>query len=317
MSKPVFHPQQYDLTSKDLFKDIDRGLVRWLTGKEPSGLQWLDVSFPTVGELKADLVFQAVLEGQAWIFHLELQSSNDSAMAYRMLRYWSHIHQTYHKPVYQSVLYMGSAPLNMESSLVQKQASEVGLEYHFRLIDLSQVSAEELLSLKEPAFLSLLPLSGMVKERTEQELEACVSYLLEHTQEVGIEERRNLLLRTEILSGLRFEQSVIEAIFREVEQMLVIQESAGYKRIYEKGLEKGHEEGLQEGRQEGLQAGRQVAIEKFQGKIIEVLKKRFSVLPLGIVNEIKQIQDLDVLDLALSNALDCESLEVFLQTLKS
>ena len=99
--------------------------------------------------------------------------------------------------------------------------------------------------------------------------------------------------------------------------MLVIQESAGYKRIYEKGHEKGHEEGLQEGRQEGRQEGHQVAIEKFQTKIVAILKKRFSVLPLGIVNEIKQLQDLDCLDLALSNALDCESLEVFLQTLKS
>ena len=144
----MFHPQQYDLTSKDLFKDIDRGLVRWLTGKEPSDLQWLDASFPTVGELKADLVFQAVLEGQTWIFHLELQSSNDSAMAYRMLRYWSHIHQTYQKPVYQSVLYMGSAPVNMESSLVQKQASEVGLEYHISLDRFEQSERRGIIGIK-------------------------------------------------------------------------------------------------------------------------------------------------------------------------
>lgn len=41
--------------------------------------------------------------------------------------------------------------------------------------------------------------------------------------------------------GFISKKTMIEQVFREVEQMLAIEESAGYQRIFEKGLEQGIE----------------------------------------------------------------------------
>lgn len=330
MNKPVFHPQQYDLTSKELFKNTERGLVRWLTGQEPAQLQWLDVAFPTLSELKGDLVFQAQLAHETWVFHLELQSTNASNMPYRMIRYLSYLHEKYQLPVYQCVLYMGAQPLDMPQGLLQELDTHNQLNYRFRLLDMSQVSPEELVSLEEPAFLAFLPLSGMVKQNSETELQRCLAYLLAQAQALDLQQQRELLLRAEILSGLRFEQQTIEKIFQEVEQMLIIQESAGYKRIFEKGLEKGIVQGREEGREKGLEEGRQAgreegrqegrqtgrqeglneAEERFRQRIAEVLRKRFGPVPVALVERLQALR-LPQLDQALGNALDADSLKAF------
>ena len=82
--------------------------------------------------------------------------------------------------------------------------------------------------------------------------------------------------------------------------MLDLRESETYKMILEEGIEKGKQE----------------VVEKFQAMILEFLRKRFVNLPESVAIEVREIRDLDRLDQALSNALDCESLETFLRTLK-
>jgi predicted transposase/invertase (TIGR01784 family) len=314
MSQPPLHPQQYDLTSKDLFKGLDAGLVRWLLGQEPRHIQWLDVSFPQIGELKADLVFQAQLEQGDCLFHLELQSTNDKDIHHRMLRYWSYISQHYQLPVYQTVLYMGAKPMNMPSGFQREVDGYNHLKYHFRLVDLSQVTPEELLALQDPAFLTLLPLSSLVQNQSPNELQSCVDLLLKYTQDTDLEKRRSLLLRTEIFSGLRFQPQMIEDIFREVEQMLIIEESAGYQRIFEKGLTKGIQKGRQEGRQEGHQEGRQEGLSeassRFRQRIVEILRKRFGPVPVSLTERLYPL-NIEQLDQALANALEVDSLQAF------
>jgi predicted transposase/invertase (TIGR01784 family) len=73
--------------------------------------------------------------------------------------------------------------------------------------------------------------------------------LLAHTRH-DPEQQRELLLRTEILSGLHFQKTMIEQVFREIERMLAIEESAGYQRIFEQGLEQGLEQGIEKAKRD-------------------------------------------------------------------
>ncbi len=154
---------------------------------------------------------------------------------------------------------------------------------------------------------------------------------------MDFESHSNLLLKTEVLAGLRFERTLIEKLCKEAMDMFQIEQSSTYQMILEKGFEKGvqqgiqqgvqqgvqqgieqgHQLGLKAGKEEGLLQGIQTAIQKFQSKIIDILQKRFVTLPVSAVQEVKAIQDLDQLDVALSNALEAESLALFLETLKS
>ena len=119
-----------------------------------------------------------------------------------------------------------------------------------------------------------------------------------------------LLFRAELLSGLRFEREIVEMIFEEVEQVLSIQESTGYQRIYEKGQEEGLRKGLQEGRQEGLRE----AEERFRVRVAEILRKRFGPVSTHLTERLEQL-NLKQLDQALANALEADTLQSFEATL--
>ena len=56
---------------------------------------------------------------------------------------------------------------------------------------------------------------------------------------MSFEEKQKALLRAEIFAGLLFEEQFIEMVFREAENMLDLEQSAGYRRIFNKGMEKG------------------------------------------------------------------------------
>ncbi|GAW93082.1 hypothetical protein Moth_2072 [Calderihabitans maritimus] len=89
-----------------------------------------------------------------------------------------------------------------------------------------------------------------------------------------------------------YDKQTIDAVFQEVEKMLGIEESAGYQRIFEKGMKRGREEG----REESL-----VDI------TIRLLIKKFRKLPKEYVVRIKE-QDTYVLQQLIDNIFDINEL---------
>lgn len=89
---------------------------------------------------------------------------------------------------------------------------------------------------------------------------------------MDLENKRKALLRAEIFAGLFFEEQIIETVFREVENMLNLEESAGYRRIFEKGMEKG----MEKGRQETLREN-----------VLKLLHRKFKKLPAQYTEKIK------------------------------
>lgn len=262
----------YDVTVKDLFGGQSAELIGYLTGLPVENLQDLNIEFPRLERKTADLVFGGRVFDEEAVVHVEFQSGNDPQMAVRMLRYATDIHGAHGLPVYQVVVYFGDREPAMAEGIAYQVGDESRLDYRYRLLDLGALKYEEVKNGPHPVLYGLLPAVDRERRRREGNafLETCVRDVLESSLE--IEEKRTALVRVEIFAGLMFTRDVIERIFREVEHMLNLQESAGYQRIFEKGLEKG----LEKGREQGLEKGQQRAL---QETAISQLKKKFRGIP--------------------------------------
>lgn len=246
------HPQAYDLTSKDIFKDLETALVLFLTQQRVQQVTYLDLNFQTIESRQADLLFETDFVGHPTIFHIEFQSGNDPEMPFRMLRYVTEIQRTYRKPVYQVVIYTGAAAVKMPTELQFHLGPANQLDFRYRLVDFKQVRTEEILALNESAFLPFLPLTQS-GENPEHHLQNTLKIVLDKSKGMVHQQRRNLVLKTEILAGLRYSKALIEKIFMEAETMLAIEQSEGYQRILEKGYERGMEKGIQKGLEKGIE----------------------------------------------------------------
>ena len=80
--------------------------MRELTGTTVA--KWLDVQLPKVQNLRLDLLGETLHGG---LIHLELQSSNDAAMPFRMVEYCLGVHRLFGQFPRQILLYVGEAPI--------------------------------------------------------------------------------------------------------------------------------------------------------------------------------------------------------------
>ncbi len=110
----------YDRTLRELFQDVPRALIKLLVDKEIKEV--LETSFPKVEERRVDLLTR--LEEDT-LFHLEIQSINDTLMPKRMLKYASLIYENYGEFPFQMVLYVGDRDIK-----IQNQINEKNLRYN-------------------------------------------------------------------------------------------------------------------------------------------------------------------------------------------
>ena len=109
----------YDPITKSILQSLGNSLTQRLTGAKP--IQHLSVEFGSVEWRVPDLVSQL---DDGPIFHLEVQSSNDTRMPQRMLRYWLLLRERFEGvPVVQHVLCIGERPCSMASHIEEESVS--------------------------------------------------------------------------------------------------------------------------------------------------------------------------------------------------
>ena len=109
--------------------------IRELTGTTIA--KWLNVELPKVQNLRLDLLGESV-DGS--LVHLELQSGNDTNMPLRMAEYCLGVFRLYGKFPRQILLYVGRAPLRMDSEL-----RSADLRYRYRAVDVRDLDGDRLL----------------------------------------------------------------------------------------------------------------------------------------------------------------------------
>jgi len=258
--------QEYDVALKSLLRGSATLTVRELTGTVV--VKWLDVELPkvrNVQNLRLDLGQTA--DGE--LIHIELQSGNDNAIPFRMIEYGLDVQRLFGQFPRQILLYVGEAPLSMQSAL-----RGPGLSFEFSLVDVRTLDGDRLL---ESDHVGDNVFAILARLRDDKE---AVHGIVERLAGLAMTEREIALAQLTILAGLRHlaatvkeeaEKMPIDLDIRDHETLGPIIRQAEQKGLQE-GLQKGRQEGLLEGRQEGLHTGELTVL-------LRQIEKRFGALP--------------------------------------
>jgi len=151
----------YDIPLRKLLKDVPINFLKLAFGKAFDGtkIRFLDVKLPKLFEKEADLVFEYERE----IYHLEIQTKEDTEMGLRMLYYYALILENYGKVPHQVVLYVGDKPLRkMKEEL--RELRFPNLDFRYKIVVLNEVDCSILLNSPEPSDWILATLCRMEDE---------------------------------------------------------------------------------------------------------------------------------------------------------
>ncbi len=272
---------EYDTAFKLTLQHVDV-TFRELLGSPIT--RWHNVEFPSVRSARADLLGETET-GE--LVHIELQSSNDSEMALRMLQYCIDVLRSLRRHPTQILLYVGDTRANMEATLRGPR-----LDYSYRLVDVRELDGERLLRSErvDDNIVALLTRLSNTRQAAHQVLRRIAGL------EAG--ERRSALDRLLILAGLR--KALGKVLEEEATKVPILNDIRDHE-LFGREYKKGREEGRQEGRQEGELVILRRQIEKRFGSVPAAATERLSKL------SAKELEELSV------RVLDARSLEDLLQ----
>ena len=260
----AFRQVNYEAIMKSILHSLGNSLTPRLTGARP--VELLSAEFESVEKRIPDIVAR-LDDGR--IFHLEVQSYNDTRMPQRMLRYWLLLHERYNMiPITQHVLYIGNAPCSMASKINVDLVT-----YEYLPWDIRDIDEEVLLCSGSPADRTLAVLSRMRNERQ------TIRRILSSWADMPRRELSDLVEKLVLLSGLRgLDRTVLEEVHN-MPVVIDIMENETIRGWIEQGIERGITQGIER----GIERGRQGQAAQILTKL---LTKRFGIPPPARVQEI-------------------------------
>jgi predicted transposase YdaD len=275
--------RNYDTILKEVIQELTEPAFRLVTQAEERVVRWNNVELQGAQTPRVDLLGETVTGG---LIHIELQSTNETGMAYRMLEYALAIRRGYGQLPDQVLTYVGREPMRMPNRI---QAAD--LIYGYRLVDLSRVDGEPLIespALKDNVIAILMRLGD---PRT------AVRRIL---RRIAASDRRTQERATEdlgMLSGLR---KLGEIIHEEIAAMPILEDIMDHDLLGPK-----IREGIAIGRQEGRQEGRLNVLQR-------LLERRFGPLSEAAVKRLESLSS-DELEAAALRVLDAANIEEVLR----
>jgi len=182
-----------DIISKEILKNIAKDISRHILNIEiREDMELIDKEFTRIEKRDADLIFKNGNE----IIHIEIQNDNHKQMHQRMLRYLSDILFEYENlEIKQYLLYIGKWKCNMQNSI-----NKNGLDYSYAIIDMKNISCEELLQSNNPSAVVL----SILCDFEDKDKQMVVNTILRRIKELSNEQEfRNYLRMVSILSTNR------------------------------------------------------------------------------------------------------------------
>jgi predicted transposase YdaD len=281
--------QEYDVGLKLLLQGSAPLTLRELTGTAIA--KWLDVELPKVQNLRLDLLGQTV-EGH--LIHLELQSSNDAAMPFRMIEYCLGVRRLFGQFPRQVLLYVGEAPMRMQNEL-----HSADLSFQYRLIDIRTLDGDHLLDSGELGD-SVIAILAQLRDHKE-----AVHKVVERIASLAMAERETALGQLLILAGLRHLSEEVEQERRKMPIDLDIRDHELLGPMIREAERQAQQKGLQEGRHEGRQEGELAVVRR-------VMEKRFGALPRWATEKLAELPVAALEDLS-ERLLNANSLEELLR----
>jgi predicted transposase YdaD len=248
--------QIYDVTLKLLLQGHASLTMTELVGAAVE--KWLNVELPKVQNPRADLLGETA-DGS--LVHVELQSGNDATMPLRMAEYCLGILRLFGKFPRQVLLYVGGAPLGMESEL-----SGPDVSFRYRIVDIRELDGDRLLESDQTGD-NVIAILARLRDHKE-----AIRKILGKLAGLPTGEREAAVNQLVNLAGLRCLEETVE---REIQRMPVyidILENKVLGPAFKRGLEEGKLEGKLEGELKGELRG-ELKILRRQ------IERRFGVIP--------------------------------------
>lgn len=248
---------RYDVPLKELLHHFPQRFLQMLTGLQAT--DWLNVEYPSVKSRRPDLVAR-LTDGS--ILHLELQSSPDPQMLWRMLEYYILIYQHYGVYPLQQVVYIGQATPHFETHCKTKH-----LSFYYELIDSRQLEGRLLLESDSLADNILAILCRL------DNYDFTIKNILNKIKELDDNARKDMLLILANLASLRNLNPILEQEEQRMSIELSIENNFFMQKAFQQGTQQGEIKLLQ-----------------------KMLEKRFGALPLEIKQTLTQasVQQLEI-----------------------
>ncbi|MEM0997793.1 MAG: hypothetical protein AAGN35_11955 [Bacteroidota bacterium] len=180
------------------------------------------------------------VDKREFILHVEFQTTNDPKMVYRMNVYQALLLEKYKLPVYSTVLYMGSAPVNMRSELRPEEVM-----HGFELINLPGMDFNEFLSAKTPEEVIFAILADHGEADPSTVMQLIVNRLVE--VENNRTEQMKFLQQLRVISRIRNLEYTLTEKTKNMPLYLDLKEDS----FYQKGVITGRAEGIAKGEAKG------------------------------------------------------------------
>jgi predicted transposase/invertase (TIGR01784 family) len=224
-----------DIVTKEIIKEIGQDIALYILGINiDSEVELVDKEWTRIEKRESDIVFKY----EKKIVHIEIQNDNHPMMEFRMLRYLSDILFEYKGyEVSQHLIYIGQKKCSMKKRIEQNK-----LSYSYDIIDVRDISCEELLYHEHPSAVALSILCDFEGKDKQMVVNTILKRIRELTKEDD-REYQNYLEKVTILSSNRD----LEENVKEGAKMLAvdIEKIPFYQDGLKKGLEKGLEKGVQ------------------------------------------------------------------------
>jgi hypothetical protein len=260
MKKSVDLHKKYDITLKELLKDIPTKFLKIISGFDHG--KFLDTQLTNPSLLLPDLLIELP---DLTLLHIEIMS-NPEKMLKRMFFYDALIFEHYDRLPRQILLYVGDKPLNIKNTIVNKIVN-----YSFEIINIKDINCSELLESDKPEdiVLAILCKSG--------NMDVTIAKILERLSSLPIRARKDYILKLFYLSDLR---KLYNKVRTEVDKMPITIDFADSD-IYKEALEKGLFEGERKGLFEGIELG---------------LELKYGLAGLELMNMVRAINTIDKLE---------------------
>lgn len=239
--------------------------------------RWCSPELPKVSTQYADLLAETA-SGQLW--HLELQSTNDSLMRFRMLDYASAVRWAHDRFPAQCVLYVGREPLRMEATIEDRN-----LWFRYRVVDVRDLDGESLLAGGDVGDNIVAILTRL------RNSEDAVRSVLKAIARLDEPDRLEAFEALLIVASLRELEVKIEQEARMMPVFDDILENKVLGREFKRGLEEGVKQGREEGREEGLHDGELKIIRR-------QVASRFGQAPPAVDQRLAQLTPAELEDLS-------------------
>ena len=215
--------QEYDVALKLLLRGSAQLTIRELTGASVE--TWIDVELPKIQNLRVDLLGETAEGG---LVHLELQSSNDSAMALRMAEYSLGIFRLFGRFPHQVLLYVGEPAIRMDSEL---RGPDVFFRYE--AVDVRALDGERLLESSAVGD-NVIAILARLRDHGD-----AVRKIVERIAGLPAPDREAALGQLLVLAGLRHLEESVEQEARKMPILNDILDNKVLGREFKRGVQEG------------------------------------------------------------------------------